>query len=358
MPLTRRAFVSLPLAAALAKPVLAQESTDDRSYWPTKNWSRSRPERQGMDAGLLDQAAQIIAAEMPDVTGLLVIRHGYIVQEQYFGDTYGKNDPIKIRSITKSFAGTLIGIALAEGKLDGLDQRIGELIPDRIPSTADPGTPDITLRHLLTMTSGWEWDIGTDYERLIASKNWAALTLSRPIVYEPGTFYAYNTGGSHLLSVILAKVTGQDTAEYAQEKLFDPLGIERPTWERSPQKEAVGGFGLEVTARDLAKLAYLYLNEGRWDGKQIAPADFVRAATSYQSSGDSTGYAAYGYQWWVAEVGGNPSFFGLGFGGQYLYVVPALDLIAVIVAGFEEPPPVTIHRPVIENVIVPAVVGD
>jgi CubicO group peptidase (beta-lactamase class C family) len=358
MTLSRRAFVSLPLAAALADRVSAQADDVARPYWPTKHWSRSRPERQGMDSGLLAQAGQIVANEMPDVTGLLVIRHGYVVFEQYYGGEYGRSDPVKIRSITKSFVGTLIGIALAEGKLTGLDQTIGELIPERIPSKADPGTPDITVRHLLTMTSGWAWDIGTDYQRLIASKNWAALTLSLPLAHEPGTFYAYNTGGSHLLSVILAKVTGQDTADYAQERLFDPLGIARPTWERSPQHEAIGGFGLELTARDLAKLGYLYVNKGVWDGERIISSDYVVAATSYQSAGDSTGYAAYGYQWWVAEAAGLPSFFGLGFGGQYLYVVPALDLIAVIVAGFETPPPVTIHRSVIENVIVPAVVGE
>jgi CubicO group peptidase (beta-lactamase class C family) len=311
-----------------------------------------------MDPALLEQAGQIVASEMPDVTGLLVIRHGYVVFERYFGSAYGRNDPVKIRSITKSFVGTLIGIALADGKLESLDQTIGESIPDRIPSKADPGTPNITIRHLLTMTSGWQWDIGTDYQRLIASKNWSALTLSLPIAYEPGTFYAYNTGGSHLLSVILTTVTEQDTADYAQEKLFDPLGIARPTWQRSPQHETVGGFGLELTARELAKLGYLYLNGGQWDGRQVVPADYVKAATSYQSTGDSTGYAAYGYQWWVADVAGMPSFFGLGFGGQYLYVVPALDLIAVVVAGFETAPPVTIHRPVIENVIVPAVVGE
>jgi CubicO group peptidase (beta-lactamase class C family) len=309
-----------------------------------------------MDPALLDQAGQIVASEMPDVTGLLVIRHGYVVFEQYNGGEYGRNDPIKIRSITKSFVGTLIGIALAEGKLKSLDQTIGELIPERIPSKADPGTPDITIRHLLTMTSGWDWDIGTDYQRLIASHNWAALTLSLPIAYEPGTFYAYNTGGSHLLSVILAKATGQDTAEYGQEKLFDPLGIARPTWQRSPQHETVGGFGLELTARDVAKLGYLYLNKGSGDGQQIVPAGYVKAATKLPVHGDSTGYAAYGYQWWVAEAAGLPSFFGLGFGGQFLYVVPGLDLIAVVVAGFETPPPVTIHRPVIENVIAPAVV--
>jgi CubicO group peptidase (beta-lactamase class C family) len=353
--MNRRVMLALPLAALLSRSVVAQESDSEDRPWPTDQWRRSRPERQGMDPGLLDEAGSIVATEMPDVTGLLVIRGGYVVYEQYFGDTYRRNNPVKIRSITKSVTGTLIGMAIAEGAIDGLDQTIGELIPDRIPSTADPGTPDITVGHLLTMTSGWQWDIGTDYERLIASGNWTAYSLNQPIVYEPGSFFAYNSGGSHLLSVILTNAAGRDTADYAQEKLFDPLGITRPTWQRSPQDETVGGFGLELTPRDLAKLGYLYLNDGVWDGQRLVPSSWVQEATSYKSTGDSTGYAAYGYQWWVAEVGGNPSFFGLGFGGQYLYVVPALDVIAVIVAGFEDPPPVTIHRPVIENVIVPAV---
>lgn len=354
--MNRRALMTLPVATLLSRSIAAQESPADDRPWPTGQWRRSRPERQGMDPALLDEAGRIVATEMPDVTGLLVIRGGYVVYEQYFGQSYGRNDPVKIRSITKSVTGTLVGMAIAEGAITGLNQTIGELIPDRIPSTADPETANITVGHLLTMTSGWQWDIGSDYERLIASKNWTAYSLNQPIIYEPGTFYAYNTGGSHLLSVILAKATGRDTADYAQATLFDPLGIKRPTWQRSPQDETVGGFGLELTPRELAKLGYLYLNDGVWDGQRVVASSWVRDATRYQASGDSTGYAAYGYQWWVAEVGGNSSFFGLGFGGQYLYVVPALDVIAVIVAGFETPPPVTIHRPVIENLIIPAIV--
>lgn len=350
----RRTFLALPLFAATVRKAAAEEVSGEWP-WPTKHWRRSRPERQGMDPGLLAEAGRIVATQMPDVTGLLVIRNGYVVHEEYFGGVYGRADPLKIRSITKSVTGTLIGIAIGEGAISGLDQTIGELIPDRIPSTADPGTPEITVGQLLTMTSGWQWDIGTDYPRLIASDNWTAYTLNQPIVFEPGTFYAYNSGGSHLLSVILSSAIGQDTADYAQEKMFDPLGIARPAWQRSPQGETVGGFGLELTPRDLAKLGHLYLREGVWDEQQIVPVSWTRDATIYQSAGDTTGYAAYGYQWWVAETGGNRSFFGLGFGGQYLYVVPDLDLIAVIVAGFETPPPVTIHRPVIENVIVPAV---
>ncbi|HEY8446329.1 MAG TPA: serine hydrolase [Thermomicrobiales bacterium] len=326
-----------------------------RDYWPTVEWRKAGPDRMGVDREAVRLAGDVIARDLPHVTGLVVVRHGYIVHERYFGDSYGRDDPVNVRSITKSVIGTLIGIAVAEGKLK-LDQTLGELIPDRIPPEADPRTREITVRHLLTMTSGWAWDIGTDYQRLIASDDWARLTLSLPVVYEPGTFYAYNTGGSHLLSIILSEVTGQDTADYAQEKLFDPLGIPRPSWQRSPQGKVSGGFGLELTPRDMAKLGELYLNEGRWDDQRIVPASYIRHAISVKSSGDSTGGAQYGYQWWVTNTDGYHAAFALGFGGQYVYIVPDLDLTVVIAAGFETPPAgFGPPRPVIENIIVPAV---
>ena len=299
----------------------------------------------------------MIQQSMPDVTGLLVVHDGYLLFERYYGDAYRRDDPVKIRSITKSIVSSLIGMAIADGAIPGLDSTIGELIPDRIPDGADPLTPSITLRQILTMTSGWGWDIGTDYQTLIASPNWVELTLGLPVVYEPGTYFAYNTGGSHLLSVILAAATGTDTADFAQTRLFDPLGIARPTWQRSPQNEAIGGFGLELTPENLAKFGFLYLNGGEWDGRQLVPRQWVAESTTYQSAGDSTGYAAYGYQWWVLEVAGLPAYFGLGFGSQYLYIVPALDLFVVVAHGFDSTPPVvTPSRPLIESYIVPAVI--
>lgn len=351
--ISRRSFLALPLAVAAATRV-ARAAPPERAYWPTELWRRHRPDRHGVDARLGQTVEQTIRDQMPDVTGVVVVRDGYVVAERYQG-AYGRDDPLKIRSVTKSFISALIGIALDEGKLDGLDQTIGELIPDRIPAGADPRTPGITVAHLLTMTSGWAWDISTDYQRLIASPNWVELTLSQPVIYDPGTFYAYNTGGSHILSVILTEVTGEDTADYAQERLFDPLGIARPTWQRSPQGETCGGFGLELTPRDMAKLGYLFLNEGLWDGARIVPADYVAAATTVQSAGDSTGLALYGYQWWVTDTSGYPAYFALGFGSQYVYVVPALDLVVVVAKGFETPPPITPARPFIEGHIIPAV---
>jgi len=350
--LGRLVIAALAIAGATPdpSPVMAQPARD---YWPTEGWRKAGPALLGVDRAAVRLAGDVIARDVPHVTGLVVVRHGYIVHERYVGDQYGRNDPVKIRSITKSVVGTLIGIAAGEGRLR-LDQTLGELIPRRIPPDADPRTRDITVHHLLTMTPGWAWDIQTDYWRLIGSDDWARLTLSLPVIAEPGTVYTYNSGGSHILSIILSEVTGRDTADYAQEKLFDPLGIPRPVWQQSPQGEASGGFGLELTPRDMAKLAELYLNDGRWEDRQIVPAAYVREAISFQSDGDATGGARYGYQWWVTDATGYHAAFALEFGGQYVSIVPELDLTVVIAAGFEDPPATFgPPRPVIESVIIP-----
>lgn len=326
----------------------------ERVPWPTDGWSVADPATHGVDASLLEVADARALAELPDLSALLVVRGGEIVFERYYGG-HAPETPINVRSVTKSVTGALIGIALADGDIESLDQTVGELIPDRIPLGADPRTRDITVEHLLTMTAGWDWDASTDYQRVIASDNWVDLTLSLPVVFEPGTVYTYNTGGSHLLSVILAEVTGQDAADYAAERLFTPLGIEPGQWDRSPQEETNGGFGLELTARDMAKLGLLLINEGEWEGQQIIPAEYVEASLSRQSAGDATGGASYGYQWWVTEIAGYDAAFALGYGGQYIYVVPDLDLV-VIAAVARRVPATELRspRPIIEELIVPA----
>lgn len=324
----RRVAVALMLFAGLA-PSLATAQTE-RGAWPTAGWETAAPEDHGIDPDALAAVDVRVPGETPDLSELLVIRHGYLVFEGTYND-HDPSEPINIRSVTKSITGALIGIAMADGHIESLDQTVGELIPERIPEDADPRVADITLRQLLTMTSGLTWDAGSDWPALTASDDWVELTLSQPIVGIPGETYVYNTGGSHLLIVIVEAVTGQDAEAYAQEKLFDPLGIEPGAWMQSPQDEPSGGSGLELTARDMAKFGYLVLNDGQWDGEQIVPEDFVQAATSYQSLGDATGaYANYGYQWWItATDAGYPAYFALGYGGQHIFVVPALDLVVV-----------------------------
>ncbi len=356
--LTRRRATAAILALAAAGRVpdsgfAAQQR--DATPWPTGGWDTADPADVGFAADLPD-ALDAALVERPSITGVVVVRNGRLVTEHYPRD-YVRDDPVNVRSVTKSVISSLVGIALRRQQLESLDQTVGDLIPDRIPHGADPAVADITIRHLLTMTSGLAWDAGNDYQRLIASDNYVELTLSQPVVNEPGTVYVYNSGGSHLLAVMLEAATGEEVETYADRHLFDPLGIREGQWVESPQGEAIGGFGLHLTPRDMAKIGYLYLRAGAWDGARIIPRDYVAAATQVQSAGDFTGGTPYGYQWWVTDATGYEAFFALGFGGNYIYVVPALDLVAVTAVGFEEenrPSQFSRPRPLIEEIIIPS----
>ena len=302
--------------------------------WPTNGWSAADPGEHGVDAALLAEVDARAVGEVPAISALLAVRHGYVVFERYYNGLMAE-DPINVRSVTKSVTGTLAGAARRTGLLNGLDARTGDLIPGRIPATHDPRVEDTTLWQWLTMTSGVQWDAYGDWQRLLDAPDWVAMTLGLPVVGIPGETYVYNTGGSHLLGVIVAAAARKPLEEYAEEVLFAPLGIHPGEWMRSPQGEVSAGSGLELTARDMAKLGYLYLRDGEWDGRQIMTPEYAQQATTYQSAGDSTGgWANYGYQWWVtATNAGYPAYFALGYGGQHIFVVPALDL--VVVAGIE-----------------------
>jgi CubicO group peptidase (beta-lactamase class C family) len=299
-------------------------------YWPTRGWRVAGPEEQGVDSLALEAVHARVPDEVPALSALLAARHGYIVFERYYGGQDPER-PINVRSVTKSVTGTLAGAALRTGLLRGLDETVGEAIPERIPEGANPSVADITVWQWLTMTSGLEWDAHGDWQRLLAAPEWVAMTLGLPVVGIPGETYVYNTGGFHVLGVTVAKAAGKPLEEYAAETLFRPLGMSPGDWLRSPQGEVSAGSGLELTARDMLKLGLLYLRNGEWDGEQIVDAEYVTAATTWQSAGDSTGaWAGYGYQWWVTATGaGYPAYFALGYGGQHIFVVPALDLVVV-----------------------------
>jgi CubicO group peptidase (beta-lactamase class C family) len=213
------------------------------------------------------------------------------------------------------------------------------------------------------MTSGLWWDNHNDWPMLLAAENWVENTLRQPIVAAPGEDFLYNTGGSHLIGVMLAAITGQPLEEYAAEHLFAPLGIVPGNWMRSPQGEVNGGAGLELLPTDMAKLGQLLMQGGSWDSQQLVSAEFATDATTRQSDGESvTGGSigvAYGFQWWVTNATGYDAFFALGFGGQYVYVVPTLELVVVVAAGFPDgtQPVLTSHRPIPEQIVIPAIIG-
>jgi CubicO group peptidase (beta-lactamase class C family) len=344
------------------QPATSQPSAApaQRDYWPTAGWRTAAPDQQGMDPQVLDDLDTQVPQHYPQVRSLLVVRHGYLIYEHYWHG-FGPADGQQLHSVTKSIISALVGIALADQKLKGLEQTVGELLAAHLPKHADPGVRTITVRQLLTMTGGLPGDersTGGDQRlstRLFQSRDWVGHILGRPLATTPGTTWAYSNASSHLLSAIVADASGQSTLAYARARLFGPLGIHSDhafqpqaeaqtatpaqqqayqqaavAWPRDPQGYHFGFGETKLPARDLAKFGYLYLNRGRWDTTQVVPADYVRASTQpYSHPGGDLGY---GYQWWTTSVALHESFVASGFGGQRIQVVPDLDLVVVITA--------------------------
>ncbi len=261
---------------------------------------------------------------------ILVVRHGYLVLERYYGG-YTRNVAHAVQSVTKSVTSALIGIALDTGALASLDQPVVAFFPEYVTPALDPRKREITIRHLLTMTSGLQWEEADPTTRTGAVQRWressnqVKYVLELPLAQPPGTAFNYNSAGSHLLSAILTKATGMRTLEFANRQLFDPLGIE-VLWAMDQQGINYGGFGLLMQPVDMAKFGYLYLQRGFWDGKQLVPEAWVKESTRAQlPDGLLTGEATYGYHWWVLEQSRPPAFRATGLGGQYLCVMPDLD---------------------------------
>jgi CubicO group peptidase (beta-lactamase class C family) len=314
------------------------------------------------------------AAAIPELRSVLVVRGGYLVVGRYYGGaTASTYQPVF--SVTKSVTSALVGIALREGYLTSLEQTVGELLADKLPADPDPRMAKVTVQQLLTMTSGLPPDPDNRPVRMLTSRDWIRFVLGRRLLHDPGQVFAYSTEGSQLLSAIVATSSGQTTLAFARRHLFGPLGIatipaaepvavETPVnisrylragfaWARDPQGYHMGGGTLKLTAPDLAKLGYLYLNQGRWDRTQVVPADYVGASTHPQSGRGGLNNASYGYHWWVETVGDHAAFSAQGAGGQYVYVVPELDLVAVVTTSGERPASPT--RTLITSLIVPAV---
>ena len=300
----------------------------DASDWPTQGWRSATPESQGMDAGLLAQAVEVANQQDLSLHSLLVIRHGVIVNETYFPN-YGAETLHELYSVTKSFTATLLGIALDQGKLSAVTQRVLDFFPGQEFLNPDARKQAVRLEDLLTMTSGLDWTEGdATYRAMYMSQDWSKMVLDLPITADPGSKFVYCSGCSHVLSAILTQVTGESLSDYATANLFKHLGIKKFTWENDAQGNSIGGWGLSLAPRDMAKLGYLYLHQGQWDGKQVVSPDWVKVAT--QKHVTTEGEAGYGYQWWVyPDLGG---YAALGLYGQTVFVAPEQDLIVVTTA--------------------------
>ncbi|MFX1301557.1 MAG: serine hydrolase domain-containing protein [Promethearchaeota archaeon] len=306
-------------------------------YWPTTDWQTASPESQGMDSSWLVRMESYIneAFISNPLRSILVVRHGYLVYENYFGNPEMENQTNNIYSCTKSVTSSLVGIAVSQGYLD-IDEYLVDFFPNMTIENLDSRKQAITVEHLLTMTSGLPWDEWSypygsplnDWDRMTGSPNWVEFVINRPMDYVPGEQWVYNTGGSHLLSAVLTQATNLSALSFAETHLFGPLGITDYAWNDDPQGNHNGGSALRLRARDMAKFGFLYLHNGTWDGEEILPASWVTASSAHHATVDSQ--TQYGYQWWI-----HPSidaYAAHGHQNQHIFVFPHLDMIVVFTA--------------------------
>ncbi|UCF20344.1 MAG: serine hydrolase [Gemmatimonadota bacterium] len=350
------------LAVAHISLACAQETP-----WPTAGWQTSTPQAQGLaDSALVELHHAVEAGDYGYVDRLVVVRNGYLVMSERYEHDYrqisqGRDTAAHqynyhhpdwhpfymgravhtLQSVTKSITSALIGIAIQQGALEGTDVPMLSFFEDYDLSRADERMRRITLDDLLTMRAGIEWhetdrpvDSTNTTIQLEASDDWVQFTLDQPMIHEPGTVWVYNSGASHLLSAIIKKTTGSYIDEYAEQHLFGPLGIDEYHWKKTPKGYPDTEGGLYLETEDLAKIGYLYLNDGVWDGRRILPEGWVAASTARRvddvAPDNDTLNWGYGYQWWRLDTDGVEVWAGLGYGGQYLLVIPERGLIGVV----------------------------
>lgn len=343
-----------------------------QTQWPTNGWLTAAPAAVGLNADSLSFLDKELASgKFGNVDGMLVIRHGKIAYEKLYQHDYrdiykrevkeksGLNigDPTgpynyfnvwwhpfyhqtrlhSLQSVTKTITSVVIGIALTRNEFPDINTPILKFFDTSMVKNIDARKRSITIRDLLTMTAGFDWNENLPYSdpnntgtNMEASYDWVSYVINRPMQDEPGKVFNYNSGATELLSYIFRVATGRDIEEYAVQYLFTPLGINNYFWKRSPSGLIDTEGGLYLEKSDLAKIFYLYLKNGVWDNKQIVNPDWVKqSVTPFIKLGPNL---SYGYKWWLASYGTNNAkmaWQGNGFGGQFPMIIPEYDMVVV-----------------------------
>ncbi|MGO9950471.1 MAG: serine hydrolase domain-containing protein [Steroidobacteraceae bacterium] len=338
------------------------------------DWPRATPETVGLASEpLLALDSEFVAGKVPLVDSFLVLRCGKVAFERYYTHDYRTiyqkeahergplnahlsgpynyfdptwhpyyqgTDEHTMQSVSKSITSATIGVAIARGDFRApLETPVLHYFDVKSVGNVDDKKRHMTLRHVLTMTTGFDWNEDVPYadprntvNLMEASRDWVKFVIDRPMAHEPGSTFAYNSGATELLAYIFKKETGQDIEGYARRYLFKPLGIQHYHWKRSPLGVADTEGGVYLNSEDLAKIGYLYMHDGVWDAHRLLKSEWIM--DSMKAHVDAGGGWKYGYQWWLAPYGGGPRYAwaGRGFGGQYLWMFPDEDLVVVITA--------------------------
>jgi len=322
-----RTSLCIGLAASLlcigaSSNSLAQEHSDH---------AVSAPAPLAANLNLMANLPALLAEQYPTIRSMVLARRGCVEFEYYQGHGNAQSRS-PMRSITKSVLSILVGIALDRGYLR-LDQKLSELLPEVLDPSIDPNVRDITVRDLLTMTSGFDSAPFGAKAGVPPSEMWQ-WGLNRSMQHPPGVRFHYDNDAVNLLSVVLTRAIRQSSKTFAEHNLFRPLNITNFNWPTDNDGYLVGADSLWLTARDMVKIGLLYLQRGRWDKKQIVSSDYVADSTAkHNDAGDPT-RVGYGYLWWVTQTkAGLDAFFAAGTGSQLIYVVPKLDLIVAITSS-------------------------
>jgi CubicO group peptidase (beta-lactamase class C family) len=328
-------IMSASLAGWLCLAASHASAADPATVWPTKAWDVSTPEEQGVDSAALAQLINKVGTFRQD--SLLIVRHGKIIVDAYYAP-YAAGIEHDLRSVTKSIIGTLTAIELREGLLDSVDHPIVDLFADKNILNLDDNKKAMSVQSLLDMTSGIDWreKAYTPDEtiwKMYLSPDRTEFVLTQPMAHVPGTVFYYNSGNPYVLSALINKRTGRNAFDFARTELFGPLGITKVHWGTVDAQGVTDGESkLFLTPHDMAKIGYLYLHHGAWDGSQIVPPSWVDRVKEGKTEAVSGFH--YANLWWsIPEKG---AFMAMGRHSQLILVLPAQDIIAVMTGVMQD----------------------
>lgn len=291
---------------------------------------RSAPEAQGITSQAILGFVEALDKNINTMHSFMIVRHGRVIAEGWWKPE-AADKPHVLWSLSKSFNATAVGLAIQAGKLS-LEDPVLKFFPADAPPNPSDHLKAMTVRDLLTMTCGHDTEPKT-----VGGSPSVKQFLAHPVPHQPGTHFQYNTMGSYVLSAIVTKVTGQTELEYLEPRLFTPLGITNPRWDASAEGNSLGGYGLWLRTEDIAKFGQLYLQKGKWQGRQLIPAAWVEQATSKQVPNDQESHSqmgldwrqGYGFQFWRCQ---HHAYRGDGAGGQFCVIMPDQDVVVALTA--------------------------